>query len=259
METAQVDLGRVVARTFAIMKANAAVLAVLGLVLQLLPWLLLTVSGQGFQMSMTQEVVSSDGSRPVPPNPFALAPWLGVTSLVSLVLNCVFAGAVTHVALADGQAGRSPLGAALKTGVRTCLPLLGMAILAWLGISFGLMLLFVPGLMLMTMWAVAAPARVAEPIGVFAAFGRSRALTKGHRWTIFALLLAGLVVFALLVGLSVNLSLSGAAGNALAQVPGAIGSMVVQVAIGVALAALYAELRAAREGARPEELAAVFA
>lgn len=242
METTQLDIGRVMGRTFAILKANAAVIAVLGVVLQLLPSLLSGWSNDGLRFT---EIGT---------------PWRVVrSSLLGTVLNCVFAGAVIHVALADGAGGRAQLGAALKTGIRTCLPLLGMAILAWLGISFGLVLLFVPGLMLMTMWAVAAPARVAEPIGVFAAFGRSRALTRGHRWTIFALLVAGFLVFALLLGIATDLSGSVYRWNPLVQVPAAIGSLAVQATIGVALAALYAELRAAREGAAPAELAAVFA
>ena len=134
-----------------------------------------------------------------------------------------------------------------------------MAILAWLGITLGTALLVVPGLMLMTMWAVAAPARVAEPIGVFAAFGRSRALTRGHRWPIFAMLLASFFVFVLLLGVATDLSATVYRWNPVVQVPVAVGSLLVQVTIGVALAALYGELRSAREGARPEELASVFA
>jgi len=42
-----------------------------------------------------------------------------------------------------------------------------------------------PGLIVFTMWFVATPACVVERLGPFRSMGRSRQLTKGHRWKIF--------------------------------------------------------------------------
>jgi hypothetical protein len=67
------------------------------------------------------------------------------------------------------------------------------SILAGLAIGFGLLLLIVPGLILITIWSVAAPSIVVENRGVFEAFGRSRELVRGEGWTVFAVILLALI------------------------------------------------------------------
>jgi hypothetical protein len=67
--------------------------------------------------------------------------------------------------------------------------LLVAGLLAGLGIALGLLLLVVPGLFLLTIWAVIAPVIVVERTGAFSSFGRSRALVRGHGWKVFAIVL----------------------------------------------------------------------
>src|SRR5258708_17090641 len=62
-----------------------------------------------------------------------------------------------------------------------------------LAVMFASMLFIVPGLILYMMWSVATPACVVERLGPFRSMARSRALTKGHRWKIFGLLLLTLI------------------------------------------------------------------
>jgi hypothetical protein len=50
------------------------------------------------------------------------------------------------------------------------------------------LLLIVPGLYLMTIWAVIVPVIVIERSGALASFGRSRQLVRGHGWHVFATL-----------------------------------------------------------------------
>jgi hypothetical protein len=68
-------------------------------------------------------------------------------------------------------------------------PLLGASILAGLGIALGLALLIVPGLILLTWWALIPPAVVLEKRGVFDSFGRSRELVRGNGWSVFGVLI----------------------------------------------------------------------
>ena len=68
-------------------------------------------------------------------------------------------------------------------------PLLVAGLLAGSGSRVGLVLLIVPGLFLMTIWAVIAPVIVLEKRPPFGAFGRSRELVRGHGWTVFAIVL----------------------------------------------------------------------
>lgn len=63
------------------------------------------------------------------------------------------------------------------------------SILAGFGIALGVLLLVVPGLVLLTWWALITPVVVLERKGVGEAFGRSRELVRGNGWTVFGVML----------------------------------------------------------------------
>ena len=65
--------------------------------------------------------------------------------------------------------------------------LVGAGLLAGFGIALGLIALVVPGLFLLTIWAVIAPVIVIEKRRALESFGRSRELVRGHGWTVFAI------------------------------------------------------------------------
>ena len=128
----------------------------------------------------------------------------------------------------------------------------------------GFILLFVPGVIVALMWSVVVPVFVVEHPGVFASFGRSRALTKGHRGKIFLLVLLYIVIawiisvaMALIMGVSLvrpgagNFAPAYLIANWLVSVP-----LMALVAVGVA--AIYYELRLVKEGVGPQQLAAAF-
>jgi len=120
--------------------------------------------------------------------------WLGI--VVSLAVGTLYQGMVVEL-VRDVQDGRrdSSVGDLMRSVLPVLGALIGAGILAGLGIGAGLILLIVPGLILLTMWAVIAPVIVVERRGVFDAFGRSRQLVKGQGWPVF-----GTVVVAYLIG-----------------------------------------------------------
>jgi hypothetical protein len=67
-------------------------------------------------------------------------------------------------------------------------PVFGASILAGIAITIGLVLVIVPGLFLITIWAVIVPVIVIERSGALASFGRSRELVRGHGWHVFGTL-----------------------------------------------------------------------
>jgi hypothetical protein len=82
--------------------------------------------------------------------------------------------------------------------VRVFFIMIGMGI----GIGVGLVLLIVPGIILFLMWALAIPVAVLEDTGLGESLSRSRQLTAGHRFRVFAIyLLYFALVFALEMGL----------------------------------------------------------
>jgi hypothetical protein len=76
------------------------------------------------------------------------------------------------------------------------------SILAGIGIAIGLFLLIVPGLWLITIWAVIIPVIVIERSGALASFGRSRQLVRGHGWHVFGTLV---LVFVIMIAVDIVL------------------------------------------------------
>ena len=68
------------------------------------------------------------------------------------------------------------------------------SILAGIAITIGLILVIVPGLWLITIWAVIIPVIVIERSGALASFGRSRQLVRGHGWHVFGTLVLVFII-----------------------------------------------------------------
>ncbi|HJY65554.1 MAG TPA: hypothetical protein VJ254_02405 [Streptosporangiaceae bacterium] len=79
---------------------------------------------------------------------------------------------------------------------------LGASILAGIAITIGLLLIIVPGLFLITIWAVIVPVIIIERSGALASFSRSRELVRGHGWHVF-----GTLVLVYIIMLVVNIVL----------------------------------------------------
>jgi hypothetical protein len=87
----------------------------------------------------------------------------------------------------DGHADLS-IGQTMSAAKPSLGPVIGAAVLAGIAITIGLALFLVPGLFLLTIWAVIMPVIVIERTGVFAAFGRSQQLVQGYSWRVFGTL-----------------------------------------------------------------------
>jgi hypothetical protein len=97
-------------------------------------------------------------------------------------------------------------------------------ILAGIAIAIGFVLVIVPGLILLTIWAVISPSIVVEDKGVFESFGRSRELVRGHGWQVFG---AIVLTFLIIVVVGIVASLIGAAiGDAGLVILRAIGNVI---------------------------------
>jgi hypothetical protein len=116
--------------------------------------------------------------------------------VVGIVAGTLYQGMVVNLVL-DVEDGRRDFtaGELLSSATPFIAPLIGAGILAGIGIAVGLFLLLVPGLFLLTIWAVIAPVIVIEKSGVIDSFGRSRKLVRGNGWPVFgAIVVAFLIV-----------------------------------------------------------------
>lgn len=99
----------------------------------------------------------------------------------------------------DIQDGRrdSSVGELFGFAVPVLLPLIGAGLLSGLGIGIGIVLFIAPGLILLTIWAVIAPAIVIERVGIFDAFRRSRELVRGSGWAVFGVVVTAFLIAAI--------------------------------------------------------------
>ena len=147
--------------------------------------------------------------------------------------------------LRDGHADLS-----LRQTVEAALPRINVlsasGFLAALAIGLGFFLLFIPGLVLLTIWSMIVPAIMLEGAGVFRAFGRSQELVRGNGWNVFAVIV---ITFALLLAASlvVSLALRPVDQNWISSlVVGIVANAVLAPFVAVAWTLTYYELRAAR-------------
>jgi hypothetical protein len=123
-------------------------------------------------------------------------------------------------------------------------PLIGAGMLAGIAVAIGLVLFIVPGLILLTMWAVIVPAIVIDRTGVRDAFGRSRSLVRDNGWRVFGVIVVLFLFQLLLTGILT----AGAGGTSDDSVAGyALADLFVRVLIAplsaIAATVLYVELR----------------
>ena len=130
----------------------------------------------------------------------------------------------------DGRADLS-LGETVRAATPYFWAVAGASILAGIAITIGLILIIVPGLYLITIWAVIIPVIVLEQSGVMASFGRSHQLVRGRGWHVF-----GTLVLAWLILLAVNLIL----GLIFAALPDALGRGLSSVISGTIVAPFIA-------------------
>jgi hypothetical protein len=108
---------------------------------------------------------------------------------VSVVAATLYQGMVVGL-VRDVQDGRrdSSVQDLIDAAWPVVLPLIGVGIFAGICIGLGFLLFVIPGLILLTFWAVIAPVIVVERSGVFAALGRSRELVRGNGWQVFGVI-----------------------------------------------------------------------
>jgi hypothetical protein len=149
------------------------------------------------------------------------------------------------------------IGDCIKSALRKFFPLLLFSIAYGMIIFIGLMLFFIPGLLFMVWYSVGAPALLVENLSWSQALARSKELTDGHRWQVFALI----IIVSLLVG-GVSVMVDGIAKAMLGTgIAASTIDYVVRVILGmvsiVTPVALYFHLRVVKEAFDVETLSSL--
>ena len=188
------------------------------------------------------EAISSDDA------PAGVA--LAVLGLAAAVIGTTWLQGAFVYAVQDARDGTldSTIGEVFSRVSPSIVPLFVAGLLAGIAIGVGFILLIVPGLYLLTIWAVIAPVIVIERTRALDAFGRSRELVRGHGWTVFGIVVISGILSSIASGLLqaafsfLPRFLEIVVGNTIAQA-------VVSPFVAIALAITYFRLREAHEGA----------
>lgn len=118
-----------------------------------------------------------------------------VAAAIRLIGQALYTGFVVRL-VQDVRDGRRDL--SIEDLFSAAMPAIGALIvfglLFGIGVAIGFVLLIVPGLILLTFWAVGAPAIVIEGVGPIEAFGRSWRLVRGQAWSVFGVLLIAFLI-----------------------------------------------------------------
>ncbi len=251
----RLEVGEVATRTFAAIRRNLGVFALLALLFSALPQFVLQWASRMMRPG------DADSS---------LVGMVGLGALLTLIGAFLLQGALTYATVQDQNDRRARFGEVLSKGLGAVLPLIGLAIVMGVALFLGFLLLIVPGVIMALAWSVATPVLVVERKGIFGSMGRSADLTRNYRGSILLLAIvywvltavAGLVLGGIIGVVFVFGFGPGAMQNpVVAGIEAGLISLLQGVSslIGAAgLAALYCELRAIKEGVGPQTLASVF-
>lgn len=259
------DIGRTFGRAFAMIRSGMGSVGVFLLAISALT--------QGVQQTMWWLIGQEIERTRTEAQPELLGAGLIDTPLYWL--SIVAATVLASVGTAGSLAGYGQLAAGRQAGIEGCLnqglarflPVFTLTLLWWLGVALGFLVFIIPGVILIVIWSAALPALVVERAGVFEAFGRSRALTRGWRGIVFVTLL----VLALLLyvppaifGASVlggldQIALSRGIGSNIALIAGStLYGWYSAMVLNAVLVSIHHELVELAEGGSTDELTEVF-
>jgi hypothetical protein len=225
----KLDVGGTLSQAFSIYGSLAGVFIPLALALFLI-------------VAVINGIVADGGSLILLPISFA----------VTVIAGTLYAGMVV-TAVGDVQDGKRDFSVndLASSASHVILPLIGAGILAGIGIGIGILLFVIPGLILMTIWAVIAPVIVLERSGVMAAFGRSRELVRGDGWRVFGVIvIVAIIVFvvrAILGAIAVGIDDSLVARIVFDW----IGSSLTAPITAIVAAVIYFQLKGVKEAGTP--------
>lgn len=260
----QFSIGRVLSRAFALIRGTLGTVGVFILVIvavqALIGFAMQTVFAG--QLAALRSGVENIGAVT---NLFESATYWVMLLVTLLGFGLSYAGGL-HGLIAQARHGQTSLSDCFRAGLSGMVPVIILTVLWWLAVAVGWVFLVVPALILMSMWAVALPAMIAEGRGIFESFGRSRELTRGHRLSIFGVLVLLLVIYyaamVVVVGAVLGTSTFSLANLGEATMLGTLLSIPASWASSMLfksmLTSLYLETALVREGLPTEELVDVF-
>ncbi len=202
MTANRLDIGDALGGAIRLFRANLGLFMLISLLGGALGALLLLITG-GTQLALV--FGASDAAA------VGAAMTSGMLSGLVFAALYIFVQAVMLSAALTAVRGERPgFGAALREGLWALPKLFAISILFWLGYMILGMFFWIPGLIFVVVFYVVKPAAMAEGLGIFAAYGRARELSRGNRWSILgSFFLMGLILCAVMFVAMMGLGIVG--------------------------------------------------
>ncbi len=192
--------------------------------------------------------------------------WVGFAGalFIMMALGFVAYAAIIYGAIEQQAGNKIGLAKMMAGGINQLLPVVIASILVALVTILGYMLLVIPGVIISLALTATIPAIVAERLGPIDAMKRSAALADGFKWTIFGVVIVlgifnGVLTFAFTFVQEAFVS-SSSGGAAYIPILIFLAQTAFTTALGGTIAAaVYSQLRAAKEGVSADDIAQVFA
>ena len=252
----QFEVGTVITRTFSVWRSNV------------LTFSLLTVASDApiVAMSLIAGVpipgMTAPNRNPFHPGqtPLSFPTSIWFAYLATMVLVLIQVGGITQAVMSHLSGKRVSVPEMITAGLKRFFPMLGVILVSYLMLVFGLVLLIVPGVILVCALSVTIPVSVLERQGIFGPISRSFFLTKGHRLAIFLAALIFFVVFAAVYTFGSFMLPTYTAS--FSPMLGTLLGLALNIAFGslawILPCVIYHDLRVAKEGLDPQQLSAVF-
>ncbi len=281
------SIGGILVRGAEVLRRNLAPFGTLSASFMLPPFVLGLMLGTGTGRLMTEAELQAQFAAP----PIGIGALILLWILLWILLYFLLFATLTHGTICDLRGTPARIGNSLNWSLGRLLPVIGIIIVATVAIVLTFMvtllivaifnlfsgfnigaavagtgmvavgaaliaiMLFAPGLMLVTMWWVAVSASVVERTGIFASLRRSAELTRGYRWKVFG------VIVVIYTG---QFALDQLTNVILASAPifSLVASFLVTVAVtayfAVVTAVCYHDLRILKHDVGIDDIARVF-
>ncbi len=208
------------------------------------------------ELLLPATVVGPRGAPQLDPAGFA------VNLIGGLLLQSILSAMLIYIVVMDLRGRPATVGQAFGRGISAAIPAVVTSFFLGLFVSLGFIALIVPGLILLVWYFVAIPVTVVERPGPFRSLSRSRFLTKGHRWSIFAIFIIYAIVSVVMSQIALLLvTQSGVAPQSILTIV-AVVSLGINTLIGAYYSVIqgygYSLLVTEKDGVDIETIARVF-
>lgn len=178
-----------------------------------------------------------------------------IAAIIQLAGHALYTGFVVRLVqdVRDGRRDHT-VGDLFSATAPSIGALIAFGILFGIGVGIGLVLLIIPGLILLTMWSVGAPAIVVEGAGAFHAFGRSWQLVRGEAWSVFWTLVVVLLIV-IAVGVALG-AIATAISDGATVVAAVISNVLTAPVFALAVSVMFFDLGGGANEPRPQAAAA---